>query len=380
MGLERIKAKFPNGELRSQHPFYMADAINDIPGCLEACFAPDLLSAMEHALGAVHPKRIFFVGCGTSYNAAQAAAYTCQTLLGIPAVAMDAFDFELDTPPDVDASALVISISQSGASLTSCLAQEKARSQGAFTVGVSGKPDSRLAQAADFALIDPYRLEIPLGKTRSYLSSALQAMLAAVMTAPPPVRGEFLAQAREMVAAVKQGMPGWEVRGRAVAAAWAGVTNHYLLAGFGVQKANADEIGLKFIEVFGEGATGFSLEEFTHGPNASFRKDMGIVLFQSDDRALERAVQVANGVVISEAQLLVITDRTDAAWPAGATLIPIPHLENAQQFGLFPAAVGAQFVMYFLAIAKGLNPDINGQDLHPELGDIFQFFFPPGTH
>ncbi len=183
-----------------------------------------------------------------------------------------------------------------------------------------------------------------------------------------------------MAASLHENMPAWEQSGREVAAAWAGVTSRYLLAGFGVQKASADEIGLKFIEVFGESAAGFSLEEFTHGPNASFHKDLGIVLFQTDDRALERAVQVANGVALSEAQLVVITDRRDAAWPQKARTIGVPRLENAQQFGLFPAAIAAQFLMYFLAIEKGLNPDVNTQDLHPELGDIFQYFFPPGTH
>ena len=30
--------------------------------------------------------------------------------------------------------------------------------------------------------------------------------------------------------------------------------------------------------------------------------------------------------------------------------------------------------MYYLAIEKGFNPDINGHDQHPELGDIFEYF------
>jgi fructoselysine-6-P-deglycase FrlB-like protein len=358
----------------------MADAIQDIPGCLDACLSTDLLDTLRCALPAVRPQRIFTVGCGTSLNAGQAAAYTCRTLLGVPAAAVDAYDFTLDTPPGVDPQALVISISQSGQSLTTCLAQEKARALGAFTVGITGSPASRLAQTAGFALIDPYRLEIPPGKTRSYLSSALLAMLACVQAAAPDAREGFVAQAGAMAEALRRGMPEWEAAGRAAAEAWAGITTHYMLAGFGVQKANADEIGLKFIEVFGEGATGFGLEEFTHGPHASFRRDLGIVLFQTDERALERALQAANGAALSDAQLLVLTDCPGAAWPQKARVIALPRLENAQQMGLFPAAVAAQYVMYYLAIAKGLNPDVNLQDRRPELADIYQIFFPPGTH
>jgi len=380
MGLERLKAKFPNGVLREKHPFYMADALQDIPGCLDACLSDEALGVIQNGLDGFSPHRIFTVGCGTSYNACQAAAYACQTLLGVPAVVRDAYDFELDTPPGVDSGALVISISQSGQSLTTCLSQEKARQQGAITVSVTGKPNSRLATGADLSVSDPYLLEIPLGKTRSYLSSALQAMLEGVMTAAPAKRSEFVQNAKAMVGWMRANMSSWEKSGQAIAAEWASITDHYMLAGFGVQKANADEIGLKLIEVLGESATGFGLEEFTHGVNGSFRKDMGIILFQTDDRALERAVRVANGVVLSQASLVVITDRLEAGWPQNARVIGLPKLENPQQLGLFTAAVAAQHLMYYLAIAKGLNPDVNSQNIHPELGDIYQYFFPPGSH
>jgi len=165
-----------------------------------------------------------------------------------------------------------------------------------------------------------------------------------------------------------------------VASDWAGRTNHYILTGFGAQKANADEIGLKILEVVGESITSFGLEEFTHGPNASFRHDMGIFLLQTDERTLEKAVRIANGVAMSDAALLIITDQLDAGWPQKSWKIEIPDTGDGQHFGFIPAAIAAQWVMYYLAIAKGYNPDINGHDQHPELGDIFEFFFPPGTH
>jgi len=91
-------------------------------------------------------------------------------------------------------------------------------------------------------------------------------------------------------------------------------------------------------------------------------------------------VRIANGVAMSEAALLIITDHPQAGWPQSSWIIEIPETGDGQHFGLFPAAIAAQWVMYYLAIAKGLNPDINGHDQHPELGDIFMYFFPPGTH
>ena len=380
MGMERIKAKFPNGVLRTEHPYYMAEAIRAVPGCLTACLADPVVEPARQALSSFPAERIFMVGCGTSYNACQAAATYCRVMLGIPAYAFDAYDFYTDLPPGVDAKALVISISQSGGSLTSCLAQEAGRDRGALTVGVTGDPASRLAKSADFALTDPYGIEYPLGKTRSYQSSALLAMLAGMLVNHAPQLATFLAQGNAIAGAIGASMPELEQHGSQVARDWAQRTSHYILTGFGAEKANADEVGLKIIEVVSESATAFGLEEFTHGPSASFRYDMGILLMQSDPRTLEKALRIANGVAMSQAALLVITGQPEAAWHPTAWKIAIPRLDGAQHFGFLASAVAAQWVMYYLAIAKGFNPDINGHDQHPELGDIFEYFFPPGTH
>ncbi len=380
MSLEKIIAGFPNGELRKEHPFYMADAINDIPGCLEACLKEEALVAMQGTLQPLKIKRIFTVGCGTSYNTAQAIAYTSRTLLQIRVEAFDALDFLLDPPSGIDPEALVISMSHSGQTLVTCQAQEMAKSLGAFTVGISGKAGSRLIQNADLALTDPYAVEAPFGKTRSYLSAALQGMLAAMMLAEPSLRQDFVEQAKQMVVSIRKSMEEWEQAAISVAKQWASLTDHYMLAGFGAQKANADELGLKIIEVIGEGATGYGLEEFTHGPSASFRKDMGIFLFQTDGRSLERALEVARAAALSEAALVVLTDQPQAGWPEKAAIIQLPPLEKFHQLGVFTAAIPAQFLMYHLAILKGYNPDINGIDLHPEMEAINEILFPPGTH
>jgi glucosamine 6-phosphate synthetase-like amidotransferase/phosphosugar isomerase protein len=107
---------------------------------------------------------------------------------------------------------------------------------------------------------------------------------------------------------------------------------------------------------------------------------MGIILFQTDPRSLDRCLEIARGVAVSEAQLVVITDAVSAAWPERADVITLPSVENAGLFGLFPAAAAAQNLLYYLAIEKGLNPDVNCLDIHPELAGVSAIFFPPGTH
>ncbi len=380
MGLEKYLTGFPNGELRESHPFYMADAIGDVPGCLEACLRDELLGSLQKALENVKPKRVFTVGCGTSCNAAKAVAYMTRTYLRIPAAAYDALDFQTDLPCGVDSSALVLSFSHSGSALATCLAQEKAKSLGAFTVGISGNPNSRLSTGADLPFVDPYQGEIPYGKTRSYLGTSLQGMLVVMMTASPSVRDAFIADAKKMVVALGQNMEKLEKAGEAVAGKWYNVTDHYMLAGFGCQKTNADEIKLKIIEVIGEISASFGLEEFAHGPSAAFRKDLGIILFQTDRRVVSRALELAKGAAAVDIPTVIITNQPALDWPENADVIEAPATENEQQFGLFPAAVAAQYLMYYLAVKKGLIPDINGMNIHPELMAVNDIYFPPGTH
>lgn len=380
MDLVKLKKKFPGGILRTEHPYYMADAIGDIPDSLSACLADELIARILQSIGEFQPDRIFTIGCGTSYNASQAAAYTLQTWLGLPVSAYDAFDFELDMPPSVDHRAMVIGISESGQSITTCLSIEKARELGAFTVGISANPDSRLAQSASLALVDPLLHEIPLSKTRTYESTALLAMLAGVLSRNDARQNDFINYVKTAITTIRDHSATWQSTTCEIAKQARKGQTRYMVTGFGAQKANADEIRLKLLEVLGESATSFGLEEFTHGPSACFKEDLTVILLQTDERTLAKAVRVAQGIVFSNASLIVITDRVDAGWPERASLIEVPTSGMPALLSQFPAMVAAQYLFYNFALAKGLNPDVNLEDRHPELGDIYAFFFPPGTH
>ncbi len=381
MNKDNQQTSTPNWVDRTEEPYYMGDSIKAIPECIETCLDADFLLTIHDRMKKVNPLRIFLIGCGTSYNACESIAYLCRIALKIPADVYDALDFELDTPFGVDSHALVISISHTGQTLYTCMASEKAKSMGAFTVGISANPNSRLIKNANFGLADPYPHETrPRGKTRSYHSSILLGMLAVMMVAPAEsAQAEFVIQINKVAQAIRQNLGQWEKAGRSIAFHWAKVTTHYMLAGFGIQKANADEFKLT-IEVLVKAPPTIPLEEFTHGPGASFRKDMGIILFQTDPRSLDRCLEIARGVAVSEAQLVVITDAVSAAWPERADVVTLPTVENAGLFGLFPAAAAAQNLLYYLAIEKSLNPDVNCLDIHPELAGVSAIFFPPGTH
>ena len=137
----------------------------------------------------------------------------------------------------------------------------------------------------------------------------------------------------------------WEDTAKYIALDLGNKVTRYITTGFGTQKAVADEIGLKLIEVVGESATSYGLEEFTHGPSATFRKDLGIILFQTDQRTLEKTVQIAHGIALSDARLVVITDKPEAGWPAIARLI---IYGNAKSSNIWPVSGSCSCTIFSL--------------------------------
>jgi glucosamine 6-phosphate synthetase-like amidotransferase/phosphosugar isomerase protein len=377
MHLDKISAGFPDGKLRSEHPYYMYAAIQETPDCLQACMQPAEIAKILAFTQTIAPKRIFATGCGTSFNACLAVAYTCRALLHLPAQALDALDMESEFIPGLDADALVISISHSGNTPATCRAQAKSQAAGAHTVSITGFPESRLAKSADLAIIDPCGREIPYGKTRSYLSGAFQGMLVAAFLADAGTREAFLTKAAKEIAGIKAHLAGWETEARAVAEKWAGQTSTYLLAGYGVQEANSEEVGLKMIEVLGEVACGFGLEEFCHGASASFRQNVGVIVFQTEDKVLYRALQIGRSVMASHASILVVSNQPQSAWPDGVAVISIPNELTDSNLSLFPAALIGQLLFYFISVARGYNPDVNGKDRNPELVEAFDLIYAP---
>lgn len=377
MNINEIASNFPGGILRDSHPYYMFDSIRSIPDCLDFCNSTDIIATIRSYTCQREIKRVYLVGCGTSLNAGKAAAYNTRQN-SIQSVALDGLDFQLEPPIDLDAETLVISISHSGKSITTCESQAIANSQGALTISITGDQESRLTREAGLGLVDPLGKEASFGKTRSFLSSALLAMLAAGTLHPEESYVSFIEEVQAINQVIRDCVNDWEIQTKSLAKDWASRINRYLLAGFGVHEPGAAEIALKCMEVLAESAVGLGLESLAHGPCDSLREDVGVILFQTDPKVRFRAEQIAKGVSVSSAAQAIITNDLDAAWSNSTKVFYVDHQFVHQSLALFPGCVIAQYLVYFLAVSKGYNPDLNGFDRFPS--DMIKYLFPPGTH
>lgn len=364
--------------LRREHPYYMFEAIQDVPDCLDGCLSKEIFQSIRAFTYQAEIKRVYLVGCGTSYHACRIGAAEFWRWLNIPALAMDGLTFQYHPPGDIDAQTLFISISHSGQSITTCESQAYALQKGARCLSITGNPESRLTKEANLGIVDPFGKEIPFGKTRSFISSVLLTILVVVSFQSINQQIRFRNEAEITLQIIRQSTESWINQIQKVARDWAGKIDRYLVAGFDVLELVTHEIALKCMEVLGESAAGFSLEGLAHGPCDSLRGNVGVIVFQTDPIVLFRTEQITSGIGETESSLLVISSNENNIWSDKSNHIKIPEISDFQILDMFSCTIIAQYLIYFLALEKGYNPDVNGLDRYPTR--MMEFLFPPGTH
>jgi glucosamine--fructose-6-phosphate aminotransferase (isomerizing) len=187
---------------------------------------------------------------GSSDNAARYAQHLFGRRWAMPmALATPSLHTLYDTPLDYR-EALVIGISQSGASPDVAAVVASATEQGAITVAITNEPESALARAARHVVALRTGPERSVAATKTYTASlgAIAALAGEDLTGVAEAMARQLA--REAPAAV--------------AAGWTRVA----VVGRGVVYGTAFEAALKLSELTGMVAAPFSTADFLHGPIA----------------------------------------------------------------------------------------------------------------
>ncbi len=95
---------------------------------------------------------VVITGCGDSWFVGMAAKHVFETLLGVPCLAAQAFDYALYDHVSAGPGTLAIGLSSGGNTPAVMKALEQARARGAFTLGVSNTPGSPIMTSFDAGL------------------------------------------------------------------------------------------------------------------------------------------------------------------------------------------------------------------------------------
>lgn len=295
-----------------------------------------------------------FVGCGTSYYLAEAAALSWTQLTGRPARVLPASEILL-YPESVIAGnrkTQAMVISRSGKT------SEAVRAAGVLskklhlpTAGITCAENSELAAACDTTIVLRDADEKSTVMTRSFTSMLITLQYLAACAAGNPDFPQELATAARQLAPRLEGI-GHEVE--------AFVRGHnfadYVFLGQGAFYGIAREAALKVMEMSCSYSQFFHALEFRHGPKAIVTPETCLTFFLSstgyeDEAEVLQEMKDLGGVIVT------ICDRATPRVKEASDLLIELGLAGNELARLAASTAPCQLLGYFTGLRKGLNPD-----------------------
>jgi glucosamine--fructose-6-phosphate aminotransferase (isomerizing) len=313
--------------------------------------------------------RVWLTGCGTAHHAALTGTWWLRLLtLGIvDARAAQAFEYAHDPLERPRQHDVLLALSHSGEASATVDAAARARRDGVFTIALTAHPAGRVAQNCDETLIS---MTAP-ASAATYTVSHI-AMLTVLADLADRTAGhirkatEAASEAREAIRQIPDLIAAalaTEARVRPIVDALGGI-NQVIFAGGGPNWYTAQEGALKVREAAYVSATGMQMEEVLHGPFASFDGATALVLIAPPGAARDRARDILRAVKPIGVTTIVLVDAADGETADLAThAIALPA--SPEWISAIPATVIAQLLTYWLAIARGGNPDRVRRDQEP---------------
>jgi glutamine---fructose-6-phosphate transaminase (isomerizing) len=336
----------------------MLDEILEQPVALERTLRGGLrpAAALRRVVEKRRPKLICIVARGTSDNAAQFARYLLVIATGIPVSLAAPSIFTLYGARVDLGGALVVAISQSGESTDTNVVLDRAREQGALTVGITNEPRSSLARLAEHVLLVRAGRERSVAATKTYTGQLMMCYLLAHALGAK-IRIDDLRR-----------VPEWTASALTLEPEIASLTDRYrfmeraIVVGRGLNYSNAFEFALKMMETCYVPADSFSAADFLHGPIAMVERSFPVFLFAPSGVTWPGMQTVLDRVESVKAETLLITDRSHrAALETNVNRIVIPvKLGRGTPKELFtpiPYIIPAQLFAAYLAERKNLDPD-----------------------
>jgi glucosamine--fructose-6-phosphate aminotransferase (isomerizing) len=287
---------------------------------------------------------------GSSSNAARYAQYLLGRAHRVPVAFATPSLFTLyGQPPRLD-GALVVGISQSGASPDVTAVLEEARRQGRPTIALTNVAGSPLARAAEAVLPLEAGEERSVAATKTYLNSlGAIALLFAASTDDSAALAELQTMPARVEAQLELALTDTEAIRRYEAIEGGTVVAR------GINYGSSFEIALKVRELSGLLFEAYSAADLMHGPIAAIAPGWPVIAIAPSGPALASMEDAIGGLAARGARLLVIADD---ARPLAAAETPLRLVPGVPEW-LSPlvAVIPGQLAALRLAELRGADVD-----------------------
>jgi glutamine---fructose-6-phosphate transaminase (isomerizing) len=331
----------------------MLEEIRQQPAALAKTISAEArhVEQFRRAIGERRPKLIVLAARGTSDNAAQFGRYLLEITTGIPVSLAAPSIYTLYNAAVDFRDALVVGISQSGESTDTNLVLERARGQGALTIGITNEASSAMAKLADEVFLVRAGKERSVAATKTYTGQVLVFYLLA-----------YALGADIRLDDVRR-LPDWAESALAVEKPIAALSERYrfmehaVVVGRGLNYATAFEFALKLMETCYVVAERFSSADFLHGPIAMVEPSFPAFLFAPSGVTAPSMREMLQKLHSLKAETVVITDAANREIAEAATRSICLGKKLSELYTPIPYIIPAQLFAACLAAQKGLDPD-----------------------
>lgn len=288
----------------------------------------------------------YLIGCGTAYYACLAGTYLFSKIAKkhMNASAASEFTYLEDFLTD---KSLIMPLSQSGETIDIISSLKKAQEKKAKVLALTNTIGSTLYRTADKSILLNAGPEKAVCSTKAYIAKVAILYLLAHIANGTTEQGKTHIQ--QSIASIEAVLKHEEyiqqlaekIKDQA----------HMFILGRGVSYTAALEAALKVKEVSYIHAEGFAAGELKHGVIALIEKGTPVIVFNPTDETYEDTLSAAYEVKARGAHIIGISSKYNAIYD------DFIEVENCSDATIITHVVVAQLLGYYLALAKGFDPD-----------------------
>ncbi|MEM2702779.1 MAG: SIS domain-containing protein [Candidatus Bathyarchaeia archaeon] len=333
--------------------YSMIKDIRDSPNALKAVIK-SLNRMSEIADYACKFRKIFFIGCGSSYYAALFGSWPLMRNGELVAYALPSSELIFHFANIVNSDSLVIGISRSGRTAETVTALEICKRRGARTVGFTIEKESEITGIVNEPIVLDIGEEKSIIMTKSFTAFSLAtAVFSSILD--EKISGEkhiFVDESKAMPSLTENIL---KAEGRIAAVSKRLLDEsieRFIFLGSGPSYPIALEGALKVKETSYVATEGLHLLEFRHGPMATIGERLTLVIscFLG-----ENAIYLKNFVsefASKSADMVLISDSEDF----GENALRLPPEYSGECKALL-SIVPMQILAHYYAVGKGRDPD-----------------------
>ena len=294
-------------------------------------------------------RRLYLVGCGTSYHACLVGAAYFNQLAGIPAVPVLAPQFRETLARTLTADDAVVLVSQSGETKDVLNALNASRPTGARLLGVLNVLGSTLMHASDHYLPLACGYEISVPATKTYLNQVLLFLYLADRVRTDGGKVDWT----ELPDLIATTLESTDKGAQYVASILNPLREMYYL-GYGLTLGMALEGALKLKEITYAHCEGILSSEFKHGPLSSVYEGYPVVFVTAPNDAA-MMVNHVNEVTCRGGRAIAIAAEDALLRQNVHDYLVLPSA--SQEVATLLSALPLQLISYYMSVARGIDPD-----------------------